>query len=320
MDRNLTLEAVRLTEAAALYASRHMGKGDAALSYKSASDAMARVLSSMNMSSKVVIGVNREDTLLVDGAHFSKENAQEVELAVKPLDGRNTCARGGHNALSAIALGHKGSFMKLPEGYSGLMNKIAVGSDARGVVDINQPVDINIKRVARAKGKYIEDITVCVLDRDIHKQLVEDIRNTGARIRYLRDGDISAAISTAMDSNPVDMLMGVGGTKEGIIAAAALQCLGGDFQGKLISRNKTDEKYIKEISNDDKEKIYGIRDLVLGEEIIVSVTGVTDGVLLPGVRYFSGGAETSSILLRQKTHTLRVIKAVHHFDYKPVFD
>jgi len=317
MDRNLTLEAVRLTEAAALYASRYMGKGSEDLSYMSASEAMLKVFSTMDIDGDIVIGTGVNTEIhLSDGARVGNQNGPKVDLAVKPLDGKRTCAKGGLNAISIIAVGDNGSFFKTPGLY---MEKIAVGKIAKGIVDINQRVDINIKRVARAKGKYIDDITVCVLDRDRNTRIIEEIRKTGAKIRFITDGDISGAISTAFEEKSIDMLMGIGGAKEGVLAAAALKCLDGDMQSRFVQYNKGEKKLIEEITDGEPDKIFGIADLVKGNDVMVAITGITDGVLLPGVRYFSGGAETNSILLRQKTHTLRFIKAVHQFDYKPIF-
>jgi len=307
MDRNLTLESVRLTEAAALYASRHMGKADEDLAYLSAAEAMANVFEKMNIDGEIIIGSNTSEGKLKDGFNVGNHKGPQVDIAVKPLDGKMTCARGGHNAISIVAIGQKGSFVECSDGY---MNKIAVGKEARGVIDINENAEKNIKRVARAKGKYIEDITVCVLDREANKPLVEEIRKTGARIKYIRDGDISGAISAAVEDNPIDILMGVGGTKEGILAAAALRCLGGDMQAKILS----------DLNDQKGKRVFQINDLIKHPDVMVAITGVTDGVLLPGVRYFSGGAETFSIILRQKTHTLRFVNAIHHFDFKPIFE
>jgi len=316
MDRHLTLEAVRLTELAALYASRYMGKGDEDITYLSASEAMANILNTMDVNVEIINGADESESKLCDGAFLGDPQGPKVEVTVKPLDGKMTCARGGHNAISVIAIGGQGSFMKSSHGY---MEKIAVGPDARGIVDIDQTPEINIKRVARAKGKYIEDITVCVLDREVNNGLVEEIRKTGARIKYIRDGDISGIISTAIQDNPIDILMGVGGAKEGILAAAALKCLGGDMQARYVHKTRKDRKSVENSEETDPGKIYGISDLVQGDNIMVAATGVTDGVLLPGVRYFSGGAETDSIVIRKKTHTLRHINAMHQFDFKPVF-
>ena len=316
MDRYLTIEAVRLTEAAALYASRYMGKGDEEISYLSATDAMYKVLSAMDIQGEVVIGADSKESLLCDGVMVGNKNGPELDLAVKPLDGKMTCARGGHNAVSAAAVGSKGTFLGIPSLH---MEKIAVGKEAKNMVDINQPVNINIKRVARAKGKYIEDITVCVLDRKTNEQLVRDIRKTGAKIKFIQDGDITGAISTAFPESSIDLLMGVGGSKEAVIAAAALNSMDGDIQARFLYANAREKAMVSDLGIDDPDKIFTISDLVMGEDAIVSLTGVTDGVLLPGVQYIPGGAKTSSVLFRQKTRTLRYITAIHQFDYKPMF-
>ncbi len=316
MDRSLTIEAVRLTEAAALYASRHMGKGDEEITYLTAAEAMERVLSAMDVDAEVIIGAESMDVPLHDGMRIGGGSGGEVDLAVKPLDGKMTCAKGGHNAVSAIAVGTRGTFLGAPSYH---MAKIAVGPEAKGVVDINQSPAINIKRVARAKGKYIEDITVCVLDRDRNAGVVKEIRKTGAKIQFIQDGDITGAISTAFPESSIDILMGIGGSKEAVIAAAALKCMDGDMQVRFVEGGGREKERIRDIEGGEAGRIFCIGDMVRGDDVIVSLTGVTDGVLLPGVQYVPGGAKTSSLLLRQKTHTIRYITAIHRFDFKPIF-
>lgn len=316
MDRYLTIEAVRLTEAAALYASRYMGKGDEDITYHSAAEAMFRVLSTMDIDGQVVIGADSSDSVLYDGVHVGSKSGGIVDLAVKPLDGKMTCARGGHNAVSVAAVGSQGTFSSMPSLH---MDKIAVGKEAKNVVDINESPAINIKRVARAKGKYIDDITVCVLDRKRNELLVEEVRKTGAKIKLIRDGDITGAISTAFPESSIDLLMGVGGSKEAILAASALKCMDGDMQVRFVDVSGKDKDQIRDLGFGDLNKIFCISDMIQGDDVIVSITGVTDGVLLPGVQYIPGGAKTSSVLFRQKTHTLRYITAVHQFDFKPIF-
>lgn len=315
MDRVLTLETVRLTEASALYASRFMGKGDENKAYQSSIEAMHGVLMSMNIDGMVTIGVDGSD-LLCDGIQVGTKDGMQVELAVKPLDGKTTCARGGHNAVAVAAVGSTGAFLRVPGLY---MEKIAVGKEAKNVVDINESVDINIKRVARAKGKYIEDITVCVLDRKYNEKTVEQVRKTGAKIQFIRDGDISGAIAPAFDETAIDLLIGIGGAKEAILAAVALKCLDGNMQARFFYNNNKEKNATEEICNGDPNRIFTIRDMVTTDDVMISLTGVTDGVLLPGVKYISGGARTSSILLRQKTHTKRFINAEHQFDFKPIY-
>ncbi len=316
MNRNLTLEATRLTELAALYASRYMGKGDDDLCYRSSDEAMWKLLESMDIDGEIAIGAANKDLHLYDGRKVGNGEGMKVDIAVKPLEGKRTCALGGHNAISVVAIGGRNAFMKMPPC---LMNKIAVGPEAKGVVDINQPPDINIKRVARAKGKYIEDITVCVLDRDVNYQMIDDIRKCGARIKFITDGDISGVISTAIEDSSIDILMGIGGAKEAVISAAGLKCLGGDMQAKIYYNDYFEKTVAENLGRGNADKIYKIKDLVRTDDILISITGVTDGVLLPGVQYFSGGAKTNSIVIRQQTHTIRFINAVHQFDYKPIF-
>lgn len=316
MNRNLILEATRLTEYSALYASRHMGKGDDELCYNSADSAMWKLLETMDIDGEIIIGAANKDLNICDGRKAGTGEGPAVDIAAKPLEGKRTCATGGHNSISVAALGGKGAFMKVPPC---LMHKIAVGPEARGVIDINEPPLINIKRVARAKEKYIEDITVCVLERDINMALVEEIRKAGARIKFITDGDISGVISTSINDSAIDIFMGIGGAKEGVIAAAGLKCLGGDMQARIYYNDFFEKTIAENLGRGNPDKIYKIRDLVKTDDILISITGVTDGVMLPGVQYFSGGAKTSSIVIRQETHTLRFISAIHRFDYKPIF-
>ncbi|OQA97692.1 MAG: Fructose-1,6-bisphosphatase class 2 [Spirochaetes bacterium ADurb.Bin218] len=316
MNRNLTLEATRLTEFSALYASRYMGKGDDDLCYRASDEAMWKLLEKIDVDGEIVIGASNRDLYIYDGKKAGSGEGPKAEIAAKPLEGKRTCAFGGNNAISVIAFGSSGSFMRVPPC---MMNKIAVGPDAKGVIDINESPSINIKRVARAKKKYIEDITVCVLDREINWPLVEDIRKTGARIKFITDGDISAVISTAIENSSIDMMMGIGGAKEAVIAAAGLKCLDGEMQARVFYNDYFEKTVAANLGMGNPDKIYKTRDLAQGDDILIAITGVTDGVLLPGVKYFSGGAKTHSIVIRQKTHTIRFIDAVHRFDYKPIF-
>ena len=316
MNRNLTIEATRLTEVAALYASRYMGKGDDDLCYRSSDEAMWKLLETMDIDGEIAIGASNKDLYLYDGRKIGTGEGIKADIAVKPLEGKRTCAMGGHNAITVIAIGGKNAFMKMPPC---LMNKIAVGPDVKGVVDIDQPADVNIKRVARAKGKYIEDMTVCVLDREVNYQMVEEIRKCGARIKFISDGDISGVISTAVENSPIDIFMGIGGAKEAVISAAGLKCLGGDMQAKIYYNDYFEKAVAENLGRGNADKIYKIKDLARTDDIIIALTGVTDGVLLPGVQYISGGAKTNSIVLRQQTHTVRFINAIHQFDFKPIF-
>ncbi len=315
MDRNLALEVVRVTEAAALYASRQMGRGNEELANRSAIDAMAKVFTSVSIKGRIVISPDNEGSLVM-GTEVGTMNGIEVDIALDPLEGKTTCANGGQNSITTIAIGERSCFFKAPPVY---MEKIAVGADAKGVIDITQSPQVNIKRIARALGKYIEDITVCVLDRERHKGLIDQIRGTGARIKLIQDGDISGAVAAAMSDKPIDVLMGVGGAMHGVLAASALKCLSGDIQARFVYRNDEDRELVKNAGVTDLDRIYSINDLAMGDNIMFSATGVTDGELLPGVRYYPGGAHTSSVIMRSKTHTIRYIAAEHHFDYKPMY-
>ena len=315
MDRNLALEVVRVTEAAALYASRQMGRGNEELANRSAIDAMAKVFTSVSIKGKIVISPDSEGSLVM-GTEVGTMNGIEVDIALDPLEGKTTCANGGQNSITTIAIGERDCFFKVPPVY---MEKIAVGVGAKGVIDITQSPQVNIKRIARAMGKYIEDITVCVLDRERHEGLIDQIRGTGARIKLIQDGDISGAVAAAMSDKPIDVLMGVGGAMHGVLAAAALKCLNGDIQARFVYRNDEDRELVRNAGVSDLDRIYSINDLAMGDNIMFSATGVTDGELLPGVRYYPGGAHTSSVIMRSKTHTIRYIAAEHRFDYKPMY-
>lgn len=315
MDRSLTLESVRLTEAAAMFAGRLMGRGDAEAAYNSAAEAMLGVFDRLSIYGSIVAGAENPESPIRDGAVIGNESEEYVEIVVKPLDGKDTCARGSSNAASYLAMGGKNSFLPVP---AVPMYKIASGPDGRNIIDIEQSPEINIKRIARAKGKYIEDVTVCVLEKDWNLNMVKEIQQCGARIHYIRDGDISGAIATAMDDNAIDLLMGIGWAKDAVMAGAALKCLGGDLQGKLVALNSADNKIISS-SGLSTDQIFMIEDLVPGDDIIISATGITDGVLLRGVRFIQGGARTTSLAMRLKTHTVRSISTRHRFDFKPVF-
>ncbi|HOF13319.1 MAG TPA: class II fructose-bisphosphatase [Spirochaetota bacterium] len=316
MDRNLALEVVRVTEAAALWAARYYGRGNEDLAGKNAVEAMSKVFSTVSFKGHIICGIDNPDSSLCTGKIIGNAQHPEVDIALTPIDGHATLAQGGYNTISVIALAEYGSMLNAPPIY---MEKIAVGKDARGVIDITQSPEVNIKRVARAKGKYIDDITVCILDRARHEELVSRIRALGARIKLIKDGDISGAVATALDDSPIDMLMGVGGAREGILSAAALKCLDGDMQARFIYRDEKDKELVRNMGITDIDKIYTLSDLAKGENIMFSATGISDGELLPGVRFMAGGAKTHSIVMRYKTHTIRYITAIHRFDYKPVY-
>jgi len=317
MDRNLALELVRVTEAAALACGRWVGKGDKMAADKAATEAMRRTLDSIDISGKVVIGEGEMDEapMLYIGETLGKGNGQKVDIAVDPLEGTNICAKGLNGSIATIALAPEGGFLHAPDMY---MEKIAVGPTARGAIDINASPMENLKRVAEAKECYIEDLTVVLLDRPRHDKIVEEIRKAGARIHMITDGDVAPAIAAAVEGSGVDMLLGIGGAPEGVLAAAALKCMGGDMQGRLVFMNNEERDRASQMGIKDFEKVYQCDEMANGE-IVFSATGVTNGDLLRGVRYYSGGAETHSIVMRPRTRTIRFVEAQHSFDYKPKF-
>jgi len=318
LDRNLALEFVRITEAAALASARYMGRGDEKKADQAAVDAMRRAFDSVRIDGTVVIGEGERDEapMLFIGEKVGNKtsDAPKVDIALDPLEGTTICARGGENAISVIAVADQGNFLHAPDTY---MDKIAVGPRAVGKIDIEAPIQENIKSVARALGKDIEDVTVIVLDRPRHEKLIRDIRGTGARIRLITDGDVSAAIATCREQTGVDLLVGIGGAPEGVISAAALRCVGGDFYGKLMFRNNEERERAKKMGVTDLDKVRSITDLARGE-VMFCATGITDGSLLKGVRFLSHNvAYTNSIVMRSKTGTTRELFVEHRLDKKP---
>jgi len=317
MDRNLALEGVRITEAAALASARLMGRGDHNAADQAATEAMRGAFNDLDVSGEVVIGEGERDEapMLFIGEQVGRAGAGalEVEIAVDPLEGTNLCATGAANAISVIAMGPKGSLLRAPDTY---MEKIAVGPDARGVIDLTRPVTANLHAVADALGKYVEDVTVVILDRPRHERLIREVREAGARIRLIGDGDVSAAINTCLPDTGIDMLIGIGGAPEGVISAAALRCMGGDIQGKLRYRNDAERERARSMGIDDLEKVFRIDELARGDVMFAS-TGVTNGDFLKGVRFTGDGARTHSVVMRSRTGTVRYIETEHHFLQKP---
>jgi fructose-1,6-bisphosphatase II len=320
MDRNLALEVVRVTEVAALACARIMGRGDEKACDQAAVDAMRRAFNDLRINGTVVIGEGERDEapMLYIGEKVGRGEAAdpEVDIALDPLEGTTLCATGGPNALSVIAIAEKGNFLHAPDTY---MKKIAVGPKARGSIDLKLSPTDNLRRVAKALDRQIEDLTVTVLNRPRHEGLIKEIRDSGARIKLIGDGDVSAAIATCFEESGVDVLMGTGGAPEGVIAAAALRCVGGDFQGKLVPRNPEEISRAKKMGIVDMDRVYGIEDLARGQ-VMFAASGVTTGDLLKGVRFFSGGAETHSVVMRSKTGTIRYLDSHHHFDRKPHYE
>lgn len=315
MNRNLALEFVRVTEMAAIASARLMGRGDEKAADQAAVDAMRSMLDSVDCDATVVIGEGERDEapMLYIGEKVGTGQGPELEIALDPLEGTTICAIGGFNSISVMAIGEKGNLLHAPDTY---MKKIAVGPEARGIIDITRSATENIKRIAEAKKCRIQDLTAVVLDRPRHMELITELRETGCRINLIGDGDVSAAIATCLPDSGIDVLFGIGGAPEGVIAAAALRCLGGDFQGILHPRNEDEIMRAKKMGVDDIGKVFQIEELASGN-VMFCATGVTDGSLLEGVKFKKWGAITQSIVMRSESGTIRHIRGEHHFDKKP---
>jgi fructose-1,6-bisphosphatase II len=313
IERNVAMELVRVTEAAAMAAAQHLGKGDKNLVDGSAVNAMRNVLGFVRMDGIVVIGEGEKDEapMLFIGEKIGDGSEPKVDIAVDPVDGTTLTARGLPGAISVVALSTRGT-MHCPRNLV-YMNKIATGTEARNAIDIEAPVAENIRRVAAAKNKRVAEITVVVLDRPRHEQLLDDIRRAGARVKLISDGDVSASIEAALPDTDVDILMGVGGTPEGVLSAAAIRCIGGCIQCKGWPRNE-EEKQDAIDKGEDLKKVYCTEDLISSDDVFFAATGVSSGNLLRGVRYFSGGAYTQSIAMRGRSGTMRWVDARHNFE------
>ena len=313
MDRHVGLDLVRITEAAALECARWMGRGDKNAADQAAVTAMRKAFDNVDIRGTVVIGEGERDEapMLYIGEQVGSGWGPEVDIALDPLECTNSVAYGRPNAMSVIALAQRGHFLHAPDTY---MEKIAVGPQAREAIDLSKPVEENLKAVAAAKGYDLDDLTVVVLDRPRHEELIQRIRKTGARIHLIPDGDVSAAIATALDETGVDVLVGTGGAPEGVLAAAALRCLGGALQGRLLFRSDEERARARTMGIQDFDRIYRETDLAQGDSITFATTGVTTGDMLDGVRYFGEGAETHSMVMRVKTGTVRTIRTRYRFD------
>jgi fructose-1,6-bisphosphatase class II len=316
VNRNFALEFVRVTEAAALSSARWMGRGDEKAADQAAVEAMRNMMNTIDFDGTVVIGEGERDEapMLYIGEKVGKGGIR-LDLALDPLEGTTICARGGTNSLSVIAIAEEGKFLHAPDTY---MLKIAVGPQAKGAIDLKASPTENLKNIARAKKCNVEDLTVIILDRPRHSDLISEVRRAGARIYMIGDGDVSAAIATCKPEAGVDVLMGIGGAPEGVIAAAALRCMGGDFQGQLTFRNEEEKARATKMGVKDLHKVYKIDELAQGN-VMFCATGVTQGTFLNGVRYFSGGAMTHSVVMRSESGTVRYIETAHHFDRKPKY-
>ena len=317
MDRNLALEVVRVTEAAALSCARLMGRGDEKAADQAAVDAMRQAFNGVAIDGTVVIGEGERDEapMLYIGEKVGTGEGPEVDIALDPLEGTTICANGAPNALAVIAIAERGKFLHSPDTY---MDKIAVGPAGKGVVDLDKSPTENLKALAKAKGQRVEDLTVIILYRPRHEALIQEVRRAGARIKLISDGDVSAAIATTKPETGIDILMGIGGAPEGVLAAAALRCVGGDMQGRLKPRNQQEVERAQAMGIQDIAKKYSIGELA-GGEVMFAATGVTDGDYLRGVHFFSGGATTQSVVMRSKSRTVRCIDATHYFEFKPKY-
>jgi fructose-1,6-bisphosphatase II len=314
MDRNLALELVRVTEAAALSSARWMGKGDGARADRAASEAMALVINYVKIKGIIVIGEKIPNSVLSKGRTVGAGGSPEVDVGLDPLESIESVALGRQNAISIIAVGEKGAFFSTPVPY---LDKIAVGPEAAGQINIKLSPLENLVNIADAKRTYVENLTVCILERERHQELINEVRETGARIQLIPDGDISAAIATCIPGSGIDVLMGAGGANEGVLAAAAVKCAGGDFQGKVYIRNDEDAAALKQSGFGTRDKILKMEDLIKGDNIMFAATGVTRCDFLNGVRFIQGGAVTHSLVVRSKSGTERFIRTNHYFDKQP---
>ena len=316
-DRNLALEAVRVTEAAALAASKLMGRGDEKAADHEAVEAMRRALNRLDIDGTVVIGEGERDEapMLFIGEKVGTKNGPRLSIALDPLEGTTITAKGLTNALAVIAMAEEGGFLHSPDVY---MDKIAVGPDLpAGIVDLDEKPDKNLKALAKVKKMDVSDLVACILDRPRHEELIRRVREAGARIMLISDGDVSGVMATAQPESGVDIYIGSGGAPEGVLAAAALRCIGGQMQGRLIFRNDDERGRAARCGIKDLNRKYGLEDLAHGD-VMFAATGVTNGQMLKGVRRFSGGANTHSVVMRSKSGTVRYIEAYHYIDRKPV--
>lgn len=318
IDRNLALELVRVTEAAAMGAARWMGRNDKIAADQAAVDGMRQVLNSIAMSGKVIIGEGEKDEapMLYVGEVLGASDHPEVDIAVDPIDGTRLLANGMPNSVAVIAVAERGTMLASSDIM--YMDKIAIGHAAAGQIDINRPVIDNLRAVADATGKSLGDLTAVVLDRPRHADLIAQIRNAGSRIRLITDGDVAGAIMAASDDTSIDIMLGIGGAPEAVVAACALKCLGGDMQARLWPRNDAEREVVDQ-NKIDVSRVFGLNDLVASDNCFFAATGITDGELLDGVHFTGQGARTESLVMRSKTGTVRRVVATHRFDRNPSY-
>jgi fructose-1,6-bisphosphatase II / sedoheptulose-1,7-bisphosphatase len=318
MDRNLALETVRVTEAAALAASRLMGRGDEKAADQAAVNAMREALNGLAIDGTVVIGEGERDEapMLFIGEKVGA-GGPEIDIALDPLEGTTLTAKGGPNAMAVIAMSEKGGFLNAPDTY---MDKIAVGGGLpKGVVDLDATPAENLAALAKAKDRLVEDLVVCILDRPRHSEVIGQVREAGARILLIGDGDVAGVMATSNKESGVDLYLGSGGAPEGVLAAAALRCIGGQMQGRLIFRNEQERDRARKWGITDFDRKYELHDLA-GGDVMFAATGVTDGSMLRGVRRHSNTASTQSVVMRSKTGTVRLVSADHNFARKTWYD
>ncbi|HET6467265.1 MAG TPA: class II fructose-bisphosphatase [Geminicoccaceae bacterium] len=314
-DRNLALDSVRVTEAAALACSRLMGRGDEKAADQAAVDAMRQALNVLDIDGTVVIGEGERDEapMLYIGEKIGTGKGQKVDIALDPLEGTTITANGGPNAIACLAMAGEGGFLNAPDTY---MEKIAVGGGLPpGTIRLADPPRDNLARLAEARGVPVEDLVVLILDRPRHQQLIQDVRAAGARIRLIEDGDVAGVIATSRPGSGIDIYMGIGGAPEGVLAAAALRCIGGQFQGRLTFRNDDEKQRARRMGVTDFDRVYDLEDLARGD-VMFTATGVTDGTMLKGVRRIGSRVYTQSIVMRSKTGTVRIIEAEHNLPVK----
>ncbi len=317
MNSDLSLDFLSVVEQAAIACAHTMGQGDRHRSDQAAVTGMRKELDTVPIDGTVVIGEGEMDEapMLFIGERVGTQSGFKVDIAVDPLEGTTLCATGAPDAISVIAIADDGQFLNAPDTY---MQKIAVGPEARGQIDLRESATWNLERIAKAKGKKVSDCTAVILDRDRHADLIAEVRQAGARIRLIGDGDVSGAVMTANPDSGIDVLFGTGGAPEGVIAAAAMKCVGGELQGRLRFRNDEERARAKRMGVKSEDTIYMTEDLAKGD-VMFAATGVTKGYLLDGVRFFGDSAKTESIVMRSKSGTVRVINATHHFNTKPKY-
>jgi len=318
LGRNLALEAVRVTEATALAASRLMGRGDEKSADQAAVDAMRKALNLLHIDGTVVIGEGERDEapMLFIGEKVGA-GGPKVDIALDPLEGTTITAKGTENALAVIAIAEAGGFLHAPDVY---MDKIAVGGGLpEGVIDIDAPPAANLKELANAKGVDVEDLVACILDRPRHAELIARVRESGARIKLISDGDVSGVMATSKPDSGTDIYLGSGGAPEGILAAAALRCIGGQMQGRLLFRNTDERTRARDVGIEDLNRVYDLESMARGD-VMFAATGVTDGSMVRGVRRWGAGAATYSIVMRSRSGTVRTVKATHNFQRKQAPD